>query len=71
MFRRGLIERIGVARVEALESDNTPRKYSIEELLAIKASYRAKIRASNVPVKPPTIVEWEAGDERSYPWEDE
>ncbi len=46
MFRRGLIERIGVARVEALESDNTPRKYSIEELQAMKASYRAKIRAA-------------------------
>lgn len=44
MFRRGLIERIGLEAVELLESDNTPRKYSIEDLQAIKAYYRTKLR---------------------------
>lgn len=44
-FRVGLIARIGLAAVEALEADNTPRKYSIDELKAIKAAYAAKLRA--------------------------
>jgi Bacteriophage Lambda NinG protein. len=43
-FKKGLIARIGLERVEALESDQTPRKYSIEELQAIKAHYRAKLK---------------------------
>lgn len=43
-FRRGLIERIGLQAVELLESDNTPRKYSIDDLKAIKAHYVAKLR---------------------------
>jgi hypothetical protein len=43
-YRIGLIARIGLVRVEALEADQTPRKYSIEELQAIKAHYRAKLK---------------------------
>ena len=43
-YRLGLISRIGLARVEALEADQTPRKYSIEELKAIKAHYVAKLK---------------------------
>jgi len=43
-FRAGLIERIGIEAVEALEADHTPRKYTIEDLQAIKAKYRAKTR---------------------------
>lgn len=43
-FRRGLIERIGLAAVEALEADNTPKHYSIDDLKAIKAHYQAKLR---------------------------
>ncbi len=43
-YRRELVVRIGVAAVEALESDNTPRHYSIEDLKAIKATYTAKLR---------------------------
>jgi len=43
-YRIGLIARIGVAAVEALEADNAPRKWSIDELKAIKALYRAKLR---------------------------
>jgi hypothetical protein len=44
-YRIGLIARIGLERVEALEADNEPRHYTIEELKAIKAEFRAKLRA--------------------------
>lgn len=43
-FRVGLIDRIGLEAVEALEADHEPRKYTIEDLKAIKAEYRAKVR---------------------------
>lgn len=44
-FRLGLIARIGVAAVEALEQDDAPRKYSIDQLKAIRDEYRAKTKA--------------------------
>lgn len=44
-YRMGLIHRIGLAQVEALEADQAPKHYSIDELKAIKATYRAKARA--------------------------
>ena len=44
LFRKGLVERIGLAAVEALEADTTPRKYSIEQLQAMKADYLKRIR---------------------------
>lgn len=44
-YRLGLIKRIGIARVEALEADNTPRHYTHDELRAIAALYRAKLKA--------------------------
>ncbi|EPA7797661.1 recombination protein NinG, partial [Pseudomonas aeruginosa] len=43
-FREGLIERIGLDAVEALEADHRPRKYTNDELKAITAEYRAKLR---------------------------
>ncbi|HCF5769835.1 recombination protein NinG [Pseudomonas aeruginosa] len=43
-YRIGLIKRIGLAAVEALEADNTVRKYSIDVLKAIKERYRARSR---------------------------
>ncbi|WP_440972944.1 recombination protein NinG [Pseudomonas koreensis] len=43
-FRTGLIARIGLAEVEALEADHEPRKHTVEELKAITAEYRAKTR---------------------------
>ena len=43
-FREGLIARIGLEAVEALESDHTPRKETVEQLKAITAEYRAKTR---------------------------
>lgn len=43
-FRVGLIERIGLAAVEALEIDQTPRKWTIEQLKAIKADYLNRLK---------------------------
>ena len=43
-YRKGLIERIGLEAVEALEADQTPRKYTHDELRDLAASYRAKLR---------------------------
>lgn len=43
-YRIGLIARIGLARVEALESDNAPRKWTHEELRELKAHYLRKVR---------------------------
>lgn len=43
-FREGLIGRIGLESVEALEADHAPRKETIEQLKAITAEYRAKTK---------------------------
>ncbi len=43
-YRIGLIQRIGLEAVEALEADQSIRKYTIEDLKAITAHYRAKTR---------------------------
>ena len=43
-FRTGLIDRIGLEAVEALEADHEPRKHTIDELKAITATYRALTR---------------------------
>lgn len=43
-FREGLIGRIGLEAVEALEADHAPRKETAEQLKAITAEYRAKTR---------------------------
>lgn len=44
-YRIGLIARIGLAAVEALEADQAPRKWDIEQLKQIKAEYTARLRA--------------------------
>ncbi|NMY23525.1 recombination protein NinG [Pseudomonas sp. WS 5410] len=43
-YRIGLIARIGQEAVDALESDQSVRKYTVDEIKAIKAAYRAKTR---------------------------
>lgn len=43
-YRIGLIARIGLEAVESLEADQTPKKYTIAELRAIKAHYVAKLK---------------------------
>lgn len=44
-YRIGLIARIGLERVEALEADNRIHKWEREELTAIRDEYRAKLKA--------------------------
>lgn len=43
-YRIGLIARIGLDRVEALESNNTVRKWTHDELRAMKADYQRRVR---------------------------
>lgn len=43
-FKAGLIERIGLEAVEALQADKTPRHYTKDELKQITAEYRRKLR---------------------------
>jgi hypothetical protein len=43
-YRKELIRRIGLARVEMLEMDVPARKYSVEELQQIKATYAKKLK---------------------------
>lgn len=43
-YRIGLIKRIGLEAVEALEGDQSVRRYTIEDLQAIKALYRQKLK---------------------------
>lgn len=43
-YRIGLIARIGLARVEALEADNDPRKWTIDDLKAVKTMYQQKLK---------------------------
>ncbi len=42
-YRIGLIGRIGLAAVEALEADNAVHKWTREELIAIRATYKTKL----------------------------
>lgn len=44
-YRIGLIARIGGEAVAALESDNTARKWTVDELKAIRDTYRTKLKA--------------------------
>ena len=44
-YRIGLIARIGLERVEALESDNSIHKWTHAELIQIAATYKAKRKA--------------------------
>lgn len=43
-YRIGLIARIGQEAVDALEADQSVRKYTVDEIKAIKAKYRAKTK---------------------------
>ena len=43
-YRKGLIERIGLAAVERIEADNTTRKYTKEALIEIARHYNAEAR---------------------------
>lgn len=43
-YRIGLVKRIGLEKVEWLEGPHEPKRYTIEDLKAIKTEYRAKLR---------------------------
>lgn len=43
-YRIELVKRIGADMVEWLEGPHEPKRYTIEDLKAIKAEYRAKVR---------------------------
>lgn len=43
-YRIGLIKRIGIERVEKLESDNEPKKWTIDELKELKQKYKDKLK---------------------------
>lgn len=43
-YRPGLIEKIGIDAVEWLEGPHEPKKYTVEQLKAMTAEYRAKTR---------------------------
>lgn len=43
-YRIKLIQRIGLERVEALESSNKPNKWTREELIAIRDHYKEKLK---------------------------
>jgi FtsZ-binding cell division protein ZapB len=43
-YRIGLINRIGLERVEALEANNVPKKWTREELKEITQTYRRKLK---------------------------
>ena len=43
-YRIGLLARIGVEAVEALESDNRIHKWQRDELIAIRATYKEKLK---------------------------
>lgn len=43
-YRIGLVKRIGINRVDALESNNESRKWTHDELRAIRDTYRKKLK---------------------------
>ena len=43
-YRIELVKRIGVEKVDWLEGPHEPKRYTVEDLKAIKAAYRAKSR---------------------------
>jgi hypothetical protein len=43
-YRLGLIKRIGLKRVEWLEGDHEPKKYTIEDAKAIRDEYRQRLK---------------------------
>ena len=50
-YRLGLVGRIGIERVEALEANNEPAKWSIDELKAIREHYKTKLKELKTKVE--------------------
>lgn len=68
-YRIGLIKRIGLERVEALESNHLHRKYTIDELRSLKAYYQAKIKEmkANLPRIDSGFIYFIMGDSANKP----
>lgn len=43
-YRAGLIERIGASALDAIEADNKPKHYTIDDIKQLIAEYKAKIK---------------------------
>ena len=43
-MRKGMIARIGLERVEWLEGPHEPKHYTLDEIIEIKVTYRAKLK---------------------------
>ena len=43
-YRINMIKRVGIEQVEAVESDNAPKHYTIDDIKDIKLFYKAKIK---------------------------
>ena len=43
-YRINMIKRVGIEQVEAVESDNVPKHYTIDDIKDIKLFYKAKIK---------------------------
>lgn len=43
-YRRGLIAKIGIEKVEQLEADQTPKHYTIDDIKQIIQMYKAKVK---------------------------
>jgi len=50
-YRKGLIARIGIEKVEMLENDQTPRKYSIDDLKRISKIFAKKAKRISAQTK--------------------
>lgn len=46
-YRANLVKKIGLEAVESLEADNTPRKWTIPELIEIRDTYKRKLKELN------------------------
>ncbi len=44
-IKAGAVARIGLERFEALEANNTPHKWTRDELRAIRADYAGRLKA--------------------------
>lgn len=55
-YRVGLIARIGLQEVEALEADQEPRKYTRDELRTLRDVYRAAVRQMLKGQKPVSLA---------------
>jgi len=44
LYRQALVKKVGIGKVEELESNNEVHRYSIEEAKAIRADYTARIK---------------------------